>query len=278
MFRRWQRGQDQPLTHHAGPGSTEGMHPPFAAAPLLSGISGLSHGFFGRRGGVSGGIYESLNSGEGSGDAARNIAENRARIAAALEAQWLLSCYQVHSPDVVTVTGPWSERPKADAMVTDRPGLGLCILSADCTPVLFSDPDSGVIGAAHAGWKGAIGGVLTQTLEAMERLGAQRGRIRAAIGPTIQQASYEVGPEFREAFLAQDQESDDLFAPGKGDRFQFDLPGFCARQLSRAGAGEVFNLGHDTCAMEDTYFSNRRRNLRGEPDYGRNASAIVLLR
>lgn len=252
------------------------MTPPSATAPLLSGISGVSHGFFGRKGGVSGGIYDSLNSGEGSGDDPRNIAENRARISAAIGAKWLLSCYQVHSPDVVRVSAPWDERPQADAMVTDRPEIGLCVLSADCTPVLFADADAGVIGAAHAGWKGAIAGVLLRTLEEMEALGARRERVRAAIGPTIQQASYEVGPEFRDTFLTQDAGSQDLFIPGRGDRFHFDLPGYCARQLAGAGTGGVFNLGHDTCAMEETYFSNRRRNLRGEPDYGRNASAIVL--
>lgn len=251
------------------------MHPPFATSPVLTGLPGVSHGFFGRQGGVSGGVYAGLNAGEGSGDAPRNIAENRARISAATGARWLLSCYQVHSPDVVRVTGPWTDRPEADAMVTDRPEFGLCILTADCTPVLFSDPDAGVIGAAHAGWKGALAGVLLNTVEAMEKLGAERRRIRAALGPTIQQASYEVGPEFRDSFLARDAASEDLFVPGKGDRLHFDLPGFCMRQLSAAGLGAVDTLGHDTCAMEETYFSNRRRNLRGEPDYGRNASVIV---
>jgi polyphenol oxidase len=252
------------------------MHPPFSTAPGLTGLAGIAHGFFGRRGGVSGGIYDSLNAGEGSGDAPRNVAENRARIAAAAGARWLLSCYQVHSPNVIRATGPWSERPEGDAMVTDRPGLGLCILSADCTPVLFADPVAGVIGAAHAGWKGARAGVLLRTVEAMTAIGAEPGRIRAAIGPVIRQASYEVGPEFRAAFVETDPASADLFVPGKGDRLQFDLPGYCARQLRGAGLASVDDLGHDTCALEDIYFSNRRRNLRGEPDYGRNASVIVI--
>jgi polyphenol oxidase len=252
------------------------MPPPFVTAPALTGLSGLAHGFFGRDGGVSGGDYDSLNAGEGSGDAARHVAENRARIAGAMDARWLLSCYQVHSPDVVRVTAPWTERPKADAMVTDQAGLGLCILSADCTPVLFADPEAGVIGAAHAGWKGALAGVLLRTVEAMEQLGATRSRIRAAIGPTIGPASYEVGPEFRDSFLSSDAVSADLFAPGKGDRFQFDLPGFCLRQLRGAGIAAAENLALDTCALENTYFSNRRRHLRGEADYGRNASVIVI--
>jgi polyphenol oxidase len=252
------------------------MSPPFVTAPSLAGLSGVSHGFFGRRGGVSQGDYDSLNAGEGSADAPQNVAENRARIAAAVGARALLSSYQVHSPDVVHVTAPWTERPKADAMVTDRPGLGLCVLSADCTPVLFADPDSGVVGAAHAGWKGALAGVLVRTVEAMEAIGARRDRIRAVIGPTIGQASYEVGPEFRGAFLAAHPASADLFLAGKGDRLQFDLPGFCLRQLTGAGIGAAENLALDTCALEATYFSNRRRNLRGEADYGRNASVIVI--
>lgn len=281
------------LTAPAHPASTEGMVPPSATSALLSGHPGIAHGFFGRRGGVSGGVYDSLhaggrqgneasgiysslNAGEGSGDAPRNVAENRARISGALGAKWLLSCYQVHSPDVVRVTGPWTERPEADAMVTDRPGLGLCVLSADCTPVLFLDPDAGIIGAAHAGWKGALAGVLLRTVEAMEKLGAQAGRIRAAVGPTIQQASYEVGPEFRDTFVGKHPASADLFIPGQGDRLHFDLPGFCVRQLNGAALAGVDNLDQDTCALEEIYFSNRRRNLRGEADYGRNASAIVI--
>ncbi len=264
------------LDGRAGRGQQGSMHPPFTTAPSLTGISGVSHGFFGRRGGVSRGDYDSLNAGEGSADMPRNIAENRARVSGAIGARWLLSCYQVHSPDVVRVTGSWTERPKADAMVTDRPELGLCILSADCTPVLFADPDKGIIGAAHAGWKGALAGVLLRTVEAMEALGAERARIRAAIGPTIQQASYEVGPEFRDAFLGAHKASEDLFVPGKGDRLHFDLSGFCARQLGAAGLAGVEDLGLDTCALEAAYFSNRRRNLRGEADYGRNASVILL--
>lgn len=253
------------------------MTPPFSTAPSLRYVKGITHGFFGRRGGVSTGLYESLNAGEGSDDAPEAVAENRTRIAAALKTPVLLSCHQVHSPDVVRVREVWDTRPQADAMVTDQPGLGLCILTADCTPVLFVDPTARVIGAAHAGWKGALKGVLLNTIRAMEALGADRDKIRCAIGPTIGQASYEVGPEFRETFLLQEPGSADLFRPGQGDRFHFDLPGYCQRQLIVAGVSEVFNLCHDTCAMEESYFSNRRRNLRGEADYGRNAAAIAIL-
>jgi YfiH family protein len=250
--------------------------PPFVTSDTLTGLPDVRHGFFGRRGGVSGGLYASLNVGEGSGDAPDAVAANRERVRAALSARALLSCYQIHSADVVHVTMPWIVRPEADAMVTTEPGLALCILTADCTPILFADPEAGVIGAAHAGWKGALGGVMDTTVAAMLELGAQTDRIRVAIGPTIQQASYEVGPDFRETFLAESPDSAALFIPGRDDRYQFDLPGYCRQRLDRLGVHSIHDTGLDTCALEETYFSNRRRNHRGEPDYGRNASVIML--
>ncbi len=250
--------------------------PPCETADALSALPGIRHGFFGRRGGVSTGLYASLNAGAGSDDAPEAIAENRARIAAAFSARALLSCHQIHSADAIHVTAPWTERPKGDAMVTAEPGLALCILTADCTPVLFADADAGIIGAVHAGWKGAIGGVLDAAVEAMVKLGASADRTVAAIGPTIQQASYEVGPEFRDTFIAQSPDSSSLFIPGEGDRFHFDLPAYCRGRLERLGLKSVSDLGLDTCALEDDYYSNRRRNHRGEPDYGRNASVIMI--
>ena len=250
--------------------------PPHVEAPNLSPLPGIRHGFFGRQGGVSTGIYTSLNVGIGSDDAPENIAANRERVRVAMQADALLSCYQIHSADVVHVTEAWDARPKADAMVTTQKGMGLCILTADCTPVLFADIEAGIIGAAHAGWKGAIGGVLDATVAAMTDLGAKADRITAAIGPTIQQASYEVGPEFRETFLAQSPESAALFVQGNSDRYHFDLPGYCHQRLKKLGLQDIHNTGLDTCALEDSYFSNRRRNHRGEPDYGRNASVILL--
>ncbi len=250
--------------------------PPFVTAPNLAGLPGIRHGFFGREGGVSSGLYSSLNVGVGSGDAPEDVAANRDRVRQVMSAEALLSCYQVHSADVIHVTEAWEDRPKGDAMVTTVPGLALCILTADCTPVLFADPETGIAGAAHAGWKGAIGGVLEATVSAMTALGAEAGRIVAAIGPTIQQASYEVGPEFRETFLATSPGSESLFRPGRGDRFHFDLPAYCARRLSAAGVGTIHDMGLDTCALEEGYFSNRRRNQRGEADYGRNASVIMI--
>ena len=264
------------LTPAAAHFTDTGMAIPFSTCPGLARLQGITHGFFGRQGGVSTGLYDSLNVGEGSGDKPDAISRNRALVGATLGARHLLSCYQVHSASVVPVDAPWTDRPQADAMVTNRPGIGLCILTADCTPVLFADAEAGVIGAAHAGWKGALGGVLEATVTAMTRMGAERARIHAAIGPTIGQASYEVGPEFRDTFMTSQPGSEMLFRPGKDDRFQFDLPGFARQRLDAIGIGAVTDVGHDTCAMEAEYFSNRRRNHRGEADYGRNGSVILL--
>ena len=250
--------------------------PPHALAHNLSTLQGVRHGFFGRKGGVSKGLYESLNIGQGSDDDVQAIRDNRDLIRDAMGAEKLLSCFQVHSAKVITVTEAWHTRPQADAMVTDVPGLALCILSADCVPVLFADEAAKVIGAAHAGWKGALGGVCEATIEAMEALGATRDHIQAAIGPAIQQASYEVGPEFRDTFVGEHEWTDRLFKAGRNDRSHFDLTGYVQAVLLREGLNSVDNLGHDTCAMEEDYFSNRRRNHRGEPDYGRNGSVIML--
>ena len=251
--------------------------PPFETSPGLAALAGVKHGFFGRKGGISEGLYTSLNAGPGSKDDPAAVAQNRDLIRTAMGADALLSCHQVHSPDVVHVTEAWGDdRPEADAMVTTVPGLALCILTADCTPVLLADAEAGVIGAAHAGWKGALGGVLESVVASMTELGARPARIRAAIGPTICQDSYEVGPEFRDTFLDASPASEGLFVPGKGDRFQFDLPAYCHASLAAMCIGHVARLTRDTCAMEETYFSNRRRNHRGEADYGRNASVIVL--
>ncbi len=252
------------------------MTPPFLTASALSPLPGLAHGFFGRRGGVSTGIYASLNAGAGSNDVPACVTENRARISAALGCTHLLSLHQVHSPEAVIVSAPFADRPHADGMVTATPGLGLCILSADCTPVLFADPQAGIIGAAHAGWKGAVGGVLEATLARMVEVGAARERIIAAIGPVIRQESYEVGPEFRDSVLERHPEADSLFKPGRGDRLYFDLPGLCKAILLAQGVAQIEDITRDTCADEENFFSNRRRNLRSEPDYGRNASVIVL--
>ena len=250
--------------------------PPHARAHNLSTLEGIRHGFFGRKGGVSEGLYASLNIGQGSDDDVQAIRDNRELIREAMGADKLLSCFQVHSAKVVTVTEPWRTRPQADAMVTDVPGLALCILSADCVPVLFADETAKVIGAAHAGWKGALGGVCEATIEAMEAIGATRENIQAAIGPAIQQASYEVGPEFRDTFVGEHEWTDRLFKAGRDDRSHFDLTGYVQAVLLREGLSSVDNLGHDTCAMEEDYFSNRRRNHRGERDYGRNGSVIML--
>ena len=244
---------------------------------------GTAHGFFGRAGGVSTGIYESLNCGPGSSDAAEAVAENRRRVAAALApGAKLLSLSQIHSTNVLSLPAWGGEgRPEGDAMVTALPGLALGILTADCAPVLLADPKAKVIGAAHAGWKGALGqggqGVLEATLDAMEKLGALRDRISAVVGPCITQANYEVGFDFRDRFLELGLKNRRFFVPsGKEGHYRFDLPGYVAHRLTAAGAGSVEISGVCTYPPENGYFSYRRTTHAGEPDYGRQISAIVL--
>ncbi len=239
-------------------------------------LEGLAHGFLGRRGGVSQGTLAGLNVGHGAEDDAEAVAENRRRaVAAVLPGAQLATVYQVHSPDAVEVHRPWpfAERPRADAMVTDRPGLLLGVVTADCAPVLLADREAGVVGAAHAGWRGAHGGVIENTVREMERLGARAGRIAAAIGPAIAQPSYEVDAGFRDAFTAADER---FFVPGRADRWQFDLEGYVAARLDAAGVAEVDRLGLDTYADETRFFSYRRATHRGEPTYGRQFSLIGL--
>jgi hypothetical protein len=242
-------------------------------------LGGIAHGFFGRTGGVSTGIYESLNCGPGSGDDRAHVIENRRRVAARLDTPHLLTLSQVHSPKVVMVTEPWplGTGTEADAMVTDRTGIALGILTADCAPVLFADAQAGVIGAAHAGWKGALGGVLEATLDAMEALGAQRMRIAAAIGPCISQANYEVGPEFLTRFAAADSAHTRFFVPSdRTEHHRFDLEGFVADRLVRAGVDKIEALRACTYGRAADFFSFRRTTHNRETDYGREISAIVL--
>lgn len=252
-----------------------------ALSPLRSDLlSGVPHGFFTRQGGVSGGIWAGLNCGAGSKDDAEAVAENKARVAAAMGVapERLLFLHQVHSDRVLTVEGPWGRDAarEADGLVTAEPGLALAALAADCMPVLFHDPQAGVIAAAHAGWRGALGGVLEATLDAMEGLGADRGRVRAAIGPCISQAAYEVGPEFLDDFTMDDPEATRFFSGGPNGRPMFDLPGYGLRRLREAGVGEAEWLGHCTYRDEARFFSNRRAVHRKEGDYGRLCSAIAL--
>jgi hypothetical protein len=239
-------------------------------------LSPVPHGFFTRSGGVSGGIYAGLNGGLGSGDDRAAVTENRARIAAHLGAAHLVSVSQVHSALVHAVHGPWQgDRPEGDAMVTSVPGVALGVLSADCAPVLLSDSHAGVIGAAHAGWKGALGGVLEAVVDAMIAHGATRDAIRAVVGPSISQAAYEVGPDFVERFIDDDPEAARFFAGGRGDRAQFDLPGFALRRLREAGVAAEWT-GHCTYADPARFYSYRRACHAGESDYGRLVSAIAL--
>lgn len=243
-------------------------------------LAGIPHGFLGRRGGVSTGLVAGLNVGLGSGDDDIAVGENRARAGrAVLPGAPIVACYQVHSADCATVSVPWSnaERPRADALVTDRPGLLLAIVTADCAPVLLADREAGVIGAAHAGWKGAIAGVTDRTIAAMEALGARRKAIAAAIGPTIAQPSYEVDAALRARFVTTDSASARFFAGGaKPGHWQFDLPGYVAARLAAAGVAAIENLGLDTYAAPERFFSFRRATHRGEPAYGRQMTLIGL--
>lgn len=243
----------------------------------LSQQPGLVHGFFGRQGGVSQGIYASLNCGSGSRDVPAHVAENRQRVLAAIGGEHLVTLYQVHSANAVIVPAPWDQGPQADAMATDVPGLVLGILTADCAPVLLADPRARVIGAAHAGWKGAVGGVIDSVLEKMVALGAERGRVLAAIGPCISQHNYEVGPEFRTSVLEHGHDAAAFFVPSaKAEHWRFDLEAYAAMRLRCAGVAQIDRLAACTYADEDEFFSFRRTTHRGEPDYGRQLSAIML--
>jgi hypothetical protein len=239
----------------------------------------LPHGFLGRRGGVSTGICAGLNVGLGSADDHEAVRANR-RLAvdAVAPGAQLVTLHQVHSADAIAVTSPFPDeaRPRADALVTDRPGLALGILTADCTPVLFADTQAGVIGAAHAGWKGALAGVVDSTLAEMEKLGADRARIAAAVGPTIARKSYEVDEGFLARFVAVDPAHERFFSAGRVGRHQFDIEAFVLSRLASAGVTRVEALGLDTYSNPDRFYSYRRATHRGEPDYGRQISLIAL--
>jgi YfiH family protein len=250
-------------------------------APSLSKLARIRHAFFTRSGGVSDGIYASLNGGVGSNDAPGNVAQNRARMAEALGVapDRFLTPYQIHSPDVVVAVEPWTHeaRPRADAVVTRAPRLAIGISTADCGPLLFADEQAGVVGAAHAGWRGAFTGVIEQTVSAMETLGADRTRMSVALGPTIRQPNYEVGPEFIERFLAADVDNARFFSPSQRDgHAMFDLTGYIADRVARAGVASFEDLGLCTYAEPERFFSYRRTTQRGEPDYGRHINAIAL--
>ena len=259
-----------------------------APSPVLSPVlspaltrAGIRHAFFTREGGVSEGVYAGLNGGIGSNDKPENVAENRARMAGYLDvpADNLLSLYQIHSPIALNVTEAWprTHRPQADAMVTVKPGIALGVGAADCGPILFADAEAGVVGAAHSGWKGAIGGVLEATIAAMEAEGARRSRMIVALGPMLSQANYEVGPEFKATFLAERAENIRHFRDGaREDHPHFDLPGYIVSRLERAGVGEIENPALCTYADEARFYSYRRKTHRNEPDYGRLIAAIRL--
>ncbi|NNK17346.1 MAG: peptidoglycan editing factor PgeF [Sulfitobacter sp.] len=241
-------------------------------------LSDTRHGFFTRRGGASSGVYAGLNCGHGSTDQTEIVTINRNRVADAMgvSAEHLAGVNQVHSADVITITEPFRDKPRADALVTKTPGIALSVLTADCQPVLFADSKAGVIGAAHAGWRGALDGVLDATVDAMEALGAARERITAVIGPCISQRAYEVGPEFFEDFLAEDPAFDRFFVQGQGDRLLFDLPGFGLSRLRNAGVAHAEWTRHCTYSDPARFYSYRRTTHAKEADYGRLISVITL--
>jgi YfiH family protein len=250
-------------------------------AASLSALSGIRHAFFTRHGGVSHGVYASLNGGTGSNDEPCHVAENRARMAASLGVRpdHLLTAYQTHSADVAIIDGPWApqQRPRADALVTKRPGLAIAVTTADCGPVLLADERACVVGAAHAGWRGAASGVLEGTIAAMEDCGADRERIVAALGPMIRQSSYEVGPEFVAAFRTLDAANERFFAPAaRAGHALFDLANYIATRLANAGIRHTEDLGHCTYCDSARFFSYRRSAHRRESDYGRHINAIAL--
>jgi polyphenol oxidase len=252
------------------------MLAPLTARSLVD-AAGIAHGFFTRCGGVSAGIYASLNCGPGSGDDAQRVRENRGRVTKLLGAQHLITAHQVHGTTAVVAERPWasSARPRADAIVTSQKGLAIGVLTADCAPVLLADAEAGIVGAAHAGWRGAIAGVVEAAIAAMEERGAHRARVHAAVGPCIGQAHYEVGPEFEREFSARDPESAPCFVRA-GDRAHFDLSGYLGVRLRRAQIAGVEVVSACTFAEADAFFSYRRAQARREQDYGRQISAIVL--
>jgi YfiH family protein len=241
-------------------------------------LDGVTHGFFGRKGGASSGVFAGLNCGYGSSDQHDVVGINRARVAGAMDLapSQMVGVHQVHSADVIVVDGPLTTQPKADAMVTAAKGVALAILTADCQPVLFADPVAGVIGAAHAGWKGALNGVLENTVTQMENLGATAANITAVIGPCISQRAYEVGPDFKDQFTANDTKYDRFFVAGKDDRMHFDLPGFGLHKLRACGVGTARWTHHCTYADPDRFFSYRRCVHQKEADYGRLIATIKL--
>lgn len=251
---------------------------PVLTSPLLD-LPGVRHAFFTRQGGVSQGVYASLNVGRGSKDAPDDVAENRRRAAAHFDAepQALLTCYQVHSPDVRIADAPWETPPEADGVATARPGLVCGALAADCAPILIADPVARVVAAAHAGWKGALGGVAEDAVARLVELGGDPANMTAVVGPCIGPRSYEVGAEFLYRFVADDPDNEAFFAPGAApDKRMFDLPGFVLSRLAAAGVERCGWIGRDTCAEEALFYSNRRAFHRGEADYGRLLSAIML--